>query len=106
MASNTNLNPGSGGDTIRTLDRTGTGSPKTEAVALDLGGPTPNAEKFIQAGQQTMANSMPVAIAADQVDPYVVQHLMLESMRTQALLFASQNPGGFLPMEVPSFLGA
>lgn len=38
MADNTLLNPGAGGDTIRTLDKTGTGVPKTEVVALDLGG--------------------------------------------------------------------
>lgn len=38
MSDNTKLNPGSpGGDTVRTLDRTGTGIPKTEVVTLDLG---------------------------------------------------------------------
>lgn len=35
---NTTLPTGGGGDTIRTLDKTGTGAPKTEVVALDLGG--------------------------------------------------------------------
>lgn len=35
---NTQLQVGAGGDTIRTLDKTGTGAPKTEVVALDLGG--------------------------------------------------------------------
>jgi hypothetical protein len=38
MADNTLLNLGNLGDTIRTLDKTGTGIPKTEVVALDLGG--------------------------------------------------------------------
>jgi hypothetical protein len=38
MADNTNLNPGVSGDIIRTLDKTGTGAPKTEVVTLDLGG--------------------------------------------------------------------
>lgn len=38
MTDNTQLPPGTGGDTIRTLDKTGTGLPKTEVVALDLGG--------------------------------------------------------------------
>lgn len=35
---NTVLPTGGGGDSIRTLDKTGTGIPKTEVVALDLGG--------------------------------------------------------------------
>lgn len=35
---NTTLPVGAGGDTIRTLDKTGTGAPKTEVVALDVGG--------------------------------------------------------------------
>jgi hypothetical protein len=38
VSDNTQLPPGAGGDTIRTLDKTGTGAPKTEVVALDLGG--------------------------------------------------------------------
>jgi hypothetical protein len=38
MADNTLLNVGIAGDVIRTLDKTGTGNPKTEVVALDLGG--------------------------------------------------------------------
>ena len=38
MTDNTQLPPGTGGDTIRTLDKTGTGLPKTEVVAIDLGG--------------------------------------------------------------------
>src|SRR6266403_1081061 len=35
---NTVLPSGGGGDSIRTLDKTGTGAPKTEVVAWDLGG--------------------------------------------------------------------
>lgn len=38
MPDNTTLPTGSGGDTIRTLDKTGTGTPKTEVVALDVAG--------------------------------------------------------------------
>jgi hypothetical protein len=106
MADNTVLNPGSLGDTIRTLDRTKTGSPKTEVVTLDLGGPEPNAENLLAAGQATMAGSLPVTIASNQVDPYMLQLLMLKSLTLQATVFASQNPGGFLPLEAPSFLGA
>lgn len=63
---NTRLNPGSGGDTIRTLDRTGTGAPKTEVVQLDLGGPDPNAEFLVAAGSAVSARSLPVVIASDQ----------------------------------------
>lgn len=38
MADNTQLGVAAGGDSIRTLDKTGTGAPKTEVVGLDLGG--------------------------------------------------------------------
>lgn len=38
MADNTQLATAAGGDTIRTLDKSGSGAPKTEVVALDLGG--------------------------------------------------------------------
>jgi hypothetical protein len=38
MSDNTLLNPGNGGDVIRTLDKTGTGVPKTQVIALDVGG--------------------------------------------------------------------
>lgn len=61
MADNTTLNPGSSGDVIRTLDRTGTGVPKTEVVQLDLGGGDPNREFLIQA-------VVPVALDGAQYD--------------------------------------
>jgi hypothetical protein len=38
MTDNTLLNPGVGGDTVRTLDKTGNGAPKTEVVTIDVGG--------------------------------------------------------------------
>ena len=66
MASdNTILNNGTGGDTIRDLARQ-SGTIKTQVIALDLGGAAANAENLITAGQQTMANSMPVALASNQ----------------------------------------
>lgn len=37
MAANTQLNPGSAGDLIRTIDRSGSG-PKTQVLQLDVGG--------------------------------------------------------------------
>ena len=68
MPDNTLLNPGSGGDTIRTLSRTqGASVPaKTEVVQLDLGGGDANAENLVVAGVQSTASSVPVAIAPDQ----------------------------------------
>jgi hypothetical protein len=104
MADNTILNPGAQGDTIRTLQRV-SGGVKTEAVALDLGGPEPNLEKFITAGQQTMANSVPVVPASDWVDPNLAMLVQLHAQQVQTALFALNYPGGFLPMEVAPFLG-
>jgi hypothetical protein len=104
MADNTTLNPGALGDTVRTLQRV-SGGAKTEAVALDLGGPEPNLEKFITAGQQTMANSVPVVPASDWVDPNLAMLVQLTAQRNLAALYAINYPGGFLPMEVAPFLG-
>ena len=67
MADNTLLNPGAGGDTIRTLDRTGTGTPKTEVVQLDVGGPDPNAESLVTGGKQLRAKSIPIVWPSDEV---------------------------------------
>ena len=106
MSDNTTLNPGAAGDSVRTLDRTGTGAPKTEVTQLDIGGPSPNAEKLVIAGQSKMATALPVVPASDWVDPNLSMLLYLQALNLQATIFASQNPGGFLPMEVPPFLGA
>lgn len=62
MADNTTL---AGGDIIRDLARQA-GTIKTQVMQIDAGGPTGNAEKLITAGQQTMANSLPMALASDQ----------------------------------------
>jgi hypothetical protein len=67
VSDNTTLPPGAGGDTIRTLDRTGTGSPKTEVVQLDVGGPEPNSEELLSLGKQLADDSLPVALASDVV---------------------------------------
>jgi hypothetical protein len=61
MANNTLLDAGSGGDTIRTLDKT---SYKTPVSAIDLGGT--GAESLLTVGQQAMAASVPVVLASDQ----------------------------------------
>ncbi len=60
MADNTTL-PGTG-DVVRDVDR---GGAKTQVLGLDIG-IGDGSEKLMSAGQQTMANSMPVAIASDQ----------------------------------------
>ena len=65
MSDNTIINPGQNGDTIRDLARQG-GAIKTQTFALDLGGPSNNAEILITAGQQIMAASVPVVLASDQ----------------------------------------
>lgn len=66
MASdNTQLNSGTGGDTVRDLARQA-GTVKTQVVQLDLGGASANAEVLITAGQQLSAASVPVVIASDQ----------------------------------------
>lgn len=54
-----------GNDTIRDLARQ-SGNVKTQTFQLDLGGPSSNAEVLITAGQQVMAASVPVVIAANQ----------------------------------------
>jgi len=65
MSDNTILNQGQAGDVIRDIDRQATGI-KTQVVQLDLGGSASNAEKLITAGQNTMANSVPVVLSSDQ----------------------------------------
>ena len=61
MANNTILNVGTLGDVIRDIDRAGV---KTQVAQLDIGGTA--AELLVIAGQQTMANSLPVVIASNQ----------------------------------------
>lgn len=62
MADNTTLNAGSGGDTIRDVNKSG--SIKTPVCILDVGGA--GAESLLAVGQQAKAASLPVTIASDQ----------------------------------------
>ena len=66
MADNTTLNAVSGtpGDTMRDVQKGGGTGPKTPVAIIDVGGA--GAENLLTAGQQTMANSVPVAIASNQ----------------------------------------
>jgi hypothetical protein len=69
MADNTQLNTGSGGDTIRDKDRSGI---KTQIVGLDvnIGG----SEVLMTLGQQAMASSIPVVIANNQSALFLSAH--------------------------------
>ncbi len=57
MADNTLLNPGSGGDTIRTIDRT---TAKAEVISIDFGGDTGAGNEQLA----TLANPFPIQPAA------------------------------------------
>lgn len=92
MRDNTVLNLGTGGDTIRTLDRLAQGI-KTEVVQIDVGGPDPLPESLVAAG-----NPLPV------VNPYDRVELALSVQ--QAKLLMAQSLNGFLASELPEFLGA
>jgi hypothetical protein len=83
MADNTLLNPGSvGGDTIRTLDRTGTGAPKTEVVTIDLGGGDGRGENIINFPIPTASPDAPV-----DDDMFPVFSLSPSSMDAIEMLF-------------------
>jgi hypothetical protein len=60
VANNTTLNAGAGGDTYRSIDHSGV---KTAVVGIDIG--IGGSENLMSAGQQTMANSMPVVLASN-----------------------------------------
>lgn len=64
MANNTTLNQGSGGDTIRSVQKGGTRGPKAQVVVLDGGGS--GSESLVSVGQKTMAQSIPVVLPSDQ----------------------------------------
>jgi hypothetical protein len=63
MADNTVLNPGTGGDSVRDIDRLGAGV-KTQVVQLDFGGGSGNAEQLASS-----TNPLPVAISATPFQP-------------------------------------
>jgi hypothetical protein len=100
MADNTPLNPGTGGDVIRTVPRNFSDPEvptpsivKTEVVQLDFGGDVNGAsqESLVSAG-----NPLPVS------DPYTV---MMAKIALQSLLLAqAAQIGGFVPLD-PSVAG-
>ncbi len=81
---NTQLNKGAFGDMIRDVLRPN--GIKTQVVMLDAG--TPAAENLISAGQKTMSDSIPVAIASNYV-PVLQQDLI-------------GNAGGYYPTKDPN----
>lgn len=66
MSDNTQLNTGSGGDQIRTLQKAVNAPVKTQVVAIDMGGGDASAETLLVAGQSNTQGSLPVALPADQ----------------------------------------
>lgn len=99
MADNTVLNPGSGGDTVRALQRTSGGS-KTQVMAIDLGGDAANSEQLLGAGQSQSSLSISVVPASDWSDPSLRQMLVLQTASMQLQLAGSCD--GFFPFELPS----
>ena len=83
MSDNTTLDQMAGGDSIRDLARTGS-TAKTQVMALDLGGPSSNAEVLITAGQQLMSRSVPGVMASDQ-GPMAVASSPASNSWSQAL---------------------
>lgn len=98
MADNTVLNSGSGGDTIRGIQRT-SGGAKTQVMAVDLGGASTNSELLLQGGQSPSAKAIPVVPASDWSDPSLQKMLALQMISLQ-LQAAGQE--GFVPFEIPS----
>lgn len=84
---NTLLNVGSGGDTIRTLAKTGNSGAKTEVVQLDAGGGDANAESLVSASNPLPVNLQYVSGAVGdlhKVVPLLYQILYtLEAIRLQ-----------------------
>ena len=104
MADNTLLNSGTGGDTVRDLDRLA-GGIKTQVVQLDVGGVSANAESLV-----SLTNPLPQMVAATNfffsaagVNSSTVQLAAsatftgtiesIQSQQTVSLLLTSDQPG-------------
>lgn len=99
LTDNTVINAGSGGDTIRDIQRTA-GGPKTQVVQIDMGGANTNAEMLLDGGQSPSALSVPVVPASDWTDQSAAMMLVIERSRLQFI--TSQPSEGFFPLEIPS----
>lgn len=93
MSDNTQLPSAAGGDTIRTLDRTGLGLPKTEVVQLDAAGSSASKESLVSGN-----NPLPILGSTDQIRVALALQ--------QAVALAAQPQNGFVPMELTGFYAA
>jgi hypothetical protein len=97
MADNTILNTGTGGDTVRSLDRnvddmlTAAPGPKTQVVAIDMGGGGGNPENIVSV--------MPVA------DGNADLLARMQAMALQLQVQAAQQGNGFYPIETLGHIG-
>jgi hypothetical protein len=99
MSDNTVINPGSGGDTVRDIQRT-TNGPKTQVVAIDIGGTSGNPEMILDNGQVPSFYAIPVVPASDWSDPSLQRMLLVKQQFLQ--LQDAQRLDGFVPYETPS----
>jgi hypothetical protein len=100
MSDNTQINPGTGGDIVRDIDRGD--SVKRQVVALDLGGPaTINGwyQPEVLIDISTSATAIPVAPAFDWSDP---SNRILVNLQTLSLQVQINGPLGFTPVEIPT----
>lgn len=80
MADNITLNAGSGGDSIRTVDKAGQ---EAQVTITDIGSGT--TESLLTEGQKAGANSLPVVVASDQSDvPTPQAHTRNEAFKEAA----------------------
>ncbi len=99
MADQTVLNPGTGGDTIRTIDRTSDSTPitaKTQVMQIDVGGES-NENLLVGVAKNTQPASyyVPVVESKDAGRTYVTFTLdQITGVATEALATMLINAGG------------
>jgi hypothetical protein len=100
MADQTVLNPGTGGDTIRTIDRTSDSTPitaKTQVMQIDVGGES-NENLLIGVAKNTQPSPelyVPVLDSKDSGRTYVTFYIdAIAGVTTEALATFTANVGG------------
>ncbi len=88
MSDNTILNAGTGGDTIRTIDRTATTGGKTQVIALDTGG---------EAGPEALVRSLAAETGgnldtATQLLAAILAQLKVNSYFLSVIAGTGENP--------------
>lgn len=71
MPDNTLLNTGTGGDSMRSIDRSGSG-PKTQVVNVDIGASGAGNETILRQGQAVAASSIPVVLPVAHVPVFAL----------------------------------